>query len=119
MTNQTPRTQRYSIQVEVAEKTPRELIDEGYFKNYSNPSIHKDMLNDKVRVEMYQKAIELTCKDKSVLDLGCGSGILSGFAIKYGAEQVFAIDNADIKDIMTGQLCKMGIEFTKIKFIYG
>jgi hypothetical protein len=42
---------------------------------------------------------------------------LSAFAVKSGAEQVYAVDNADIKDIMTEQLGKMGVDFTKIKYI--
>lgn len=33
-----------------------------------------------------------TAKDKKVLDCGCGSGILSIAAMKYGAESVFAYD---------------------------
>ena len=52
-----------------------------------------------------------------MLDLGCGSGILSAFAVKSGAELVFAIDNADIKDMMTENLKRMGVDFTKIKYI--
>lgn len=86
-TRKSLRNQRQKAEVGVSEKkTQRELIDQGYFKNYSNPSIHKEMLNDKVRVEMYEKAIELACRGKLILDLGSGSGILSAFAIKNGAE---------------------------------
>ena len=54
------------------------------------------MLNDLVRVEKYTKAINETCKGKVVLDIGCGTGVLSVLAIKAGAIKVYAIDNADV-----------------------
>lgn len=46
-------------------------------------------------MEAYQKAIEQNqelFKDKTVLDVGCGTGILSLFACRAGARHVFAID---------------------------
>lgn len=54
---------------------------------------------DTVRTESYQKAIldnEATFKDKIVLDLGCGSSILSMFASEAGAKKVISIDQSDI-----------------------
>jgi len=35
-------------------------------------------------------------EDKIVLDVGCGTGILSIFAAKAGAKHVFGVDNANI-----------------------
>ena len=57
------------------------------------------MLKDQVRTLSYQKAIEGNpedFKDKVVLDIGCGTGILSIFAARAGAKHVYAIDNAEI-----------------------
>ena len=47
----------------------------------------------------YQNAIEGNpndFKDKIVLDIGCGTGILSIFAARAGAKHVYAVDNAEI-----------------------
>ena len=54
-----------------------------YFDGYSHFSIHEEMLKDSIRTKSYMKSIvnnpELF-KDKIVLDVGSGTGILSIFA---------------------------------------
>lgn len=73
--------------------------DEGYFNSYAHYGIHHDMLTDEVRTISYRDAIlnnSETFKDKIVLDLGCGTSILSMFSAKAGASQVIGIDNSDI-----------------------
>ncbi|KAK9872088.1 hypothetical protein WA026_016133 [Henosepilachna vigintioctopunctata] len=73
--------------------------DSDYFQSYSHFGIHHEMLNDKVRTESYRDAILLNCesfKDRLVLDVGCGTGILSMFAAKAGAKKVFGIDQSDV-----------------------
>ncbi len=37
-------------------------------------------------------------KGKTVLDVGCGTGILSMFSARAGASQVFGVDNSSIID---------------------
>jgi len=71
-----------------------------YFDSYSHFSIHEEMLKDSVRTESYRRAIMAPgiCKDKVVLDVGCGTGILSMFAVKAGAKHVYAIECAAIID---------------------
>jgi type I protein arginine methyltransferase len=52
------------------------------------------MLKDRVRTMAYRDAIMNNAhlfKDKVVLDVGCGTGILSMFAAKAGAKQVFGV----------------------------
>ena len=67
---------------------------------WDNIKVHQVMLQDKIRTLAYKKAIENTvqCNDV-VMDLGCGSGILSFFAVKKGCKKVYAIDSSDIIDI--------------------
>eukprot|EP00997_Jenningsia_sp_PLL12_P011252 NODE_878_length_1397_cov_81.721068_g733_i0.p1 GENE.NODE_878_length_1397_cov_81.721068_g733_i0~~NODE_878_length_1397_cov_81.721068_g733_i0.p1 ORF type:complete len:309 (+),score=69.68 NODE_878_length_1397_cov_81.721068_g733_i0:383-1309(+) len=57
------------------------------------------MLKDKTRTETYRKAIENNkedFRDKIVLDVGAGTGILSMFAARAGAKHVYAVENAEI-----------------------
>lgn len=57
------------------------------------------MMQDYVRTSTYQKAITtnlIDFKDKIVLDVGAGSGILSFFAVQAGAEKVYAIEASNM-----------------------
>jgi hypothetical protein len=59
-----------------------------YFDSYSHFGIHEEMIKDEVRTRSYMNAIEQNghlFKDKVVLDIGCGTGILSMFAARAGA----------------------------------
>lgn len=70
-----------------------------YFNSYSNFYIHEEMLKDKVRTDAYKKAIDLNrdyFKGKVVMDIGCGTGVLSIFAARAGAKKVYAVENAEI-----------------------
>ena len=70
-----------------------------YFDSYSHFGIHEEMLKDRVRTEAYMNAIynnRHLFRNKVVLDVGCGTGILSMFAAKAGARRVVGIDCAAI-----------------------
>ncbi|XP_066962795.1 uncharacterized protein [Macrobrachium rosenbergii] len=72
--------------------------DEGYFNSYAHFDIHHEMLSDRVRTESYRDAIlgnSLLLGKKRVLDLGCGTGILSMFSAKAGAI-VTGVDMSDV-----------------------
>lgn len=72
-------------------------IDDTYFESYSFFDIHRDMLSDRVRTLAYRDAIENNpnlLKGATVLDVGCGTGVLSMFAARAGAEKVFAVDGS-------------------------
>lgn len=85
--------------------------------------IHEEMLKDGVRTRTYMTSIlrnEHFFRDKVVLDVGCGTGILSMFAAKAGARAVYAVDMSSIahqaseivaengyKDVITVMQCKM------------
>lgn len=70
-----------------------------YFNSYAHFGIHEEMLKDETRTKAYMNSIlhnKQLFKDKIVLDVGCGTGILSMFCAKAGAKQVFAVDFSNI-----------------------
>lgn len=72
-----------------------------YFNSYSSFYIHEEMIKDHVRTNSYKKAILDNAeqfKDKIVLDIGAGTGILSIFAARAGAKHVYALEFAHIAD---------------------
>ncbi|KAJ1672925.1 Nuclear SAM-dependent mono-and asymmetric methyltransferase, partial [Spiromyces aspiralis] len=72
-----------------------------YFDSYAHFGIHEEMLKDEVRTLSYRNAIMNNphlFKDKIVLDVGCGTGILSMFAAKAGAKHVIGVDMSNIID---------------------
>ncbi|KAK8194262.1 Nuclear SAM-dependent mono-and asymmetric methyltransferase [Zalaria obscura] len=72
-----------------------------YFNSYNHHGIHEEMLKDDVRTRSYRDAIYQNrhlFKDKVVLDVGCGTSILSMFAVKAGAKHVIGVDMSTIID---------------------
>jgi len=70
-----------------------------YFDSYAHFGIHEEMLKDEVRTLTYRNAMIYNrhlFKNKVVLDLGCGTGILSMFAAKAGAKKVIGIDMSSV-----------------------
>ena len=73
--------------------------DPDYFNSYSYNFIHEIMIKDKIRTDAYRDFIydnKSIFQGKVVLDVGCGTGILSMFCAKAGAKLVLAVDNSDI-----------------------
>ena len=59
------------------------------------------MIQDKVRTSTYANFIQThpgLFNDATVLDVGCGTGILSLFAAQAGAKRVIAVDASDIAE---------------------
>jgi len=81
----------------VADKDAKDLKHEEmtskdyYFDSYAHFGIHEEMLKDEVRTLTYRNSMwhnKHLFKGKIVLDVGCGTGILSMFAAKAGAKHV-------------------------------
>lgn len=74
--------------------------NDGYFAGYAHCGIQAMMLRDKHRTSAYRLAIDMFAESnfrgKVVLDIGCGTGILSCFAARAGALRVYAVEASDM-----------------------
>lgn len=60
---------------------------------------HHAMLRDHYRVMTYRSAIAAHVAGRNVVEIGCGTGILSIFAAKAGARKVTAIEESSIAEL--------------------
>ena len=68
-------------------------------KFYGSLSQQQNVIQDFVMTATYHRAIlqnHTDSRDKVVLDAGCGSGILSFFAVQAGAWRVYAVDASSV-----------------------
>uniref|UniRef100_A0AAR2IHD4 type I protein arginine methyltransferase n=1 Tax=Pygocentrus nattereri TaxID=42514 RepID=A0AAR2IHD4_PYGNA len=81
---------------------PEEMTSRDYyFDSYAHFGIHEEMLKDEVRTLTYRNSMyhnKHIFKDKIVLDVGSGTGILSMFAAKAGAKHVYGIECSSISE---------------------
>ncbi|KAH8020482.1 hypothetical protein HPB51_002431 [Rhipicephalus microplus] len=76
--------------------------DNEYFKCYAGLDIHREMIGDFARTFTYRKAIlnNYSCiYQRSVLDLGAGTGILSMFCAQAGARKVYAVEASGVAEV--------------------
>ncbi|GMN52634.1 hypothetical protein TIFTF001_021764 [Ficus carica] len=94
------------------QRPPCTDFDMAYFHSYAHVGIHEEMIKvspilgiefvlvlDRARTDTYRAAImqhQSSIAGKVVVDVGCGSGILSIFCAQAGAKRVYAVDASDI-----------------------
>ena len=86
------------------ECNPKDILagsdSEYYWESYAHPGIHDEMLKDRHRTLSYKRAlVPSVVKDKVILDVGCGTGILSLFAAKNGAKHVYSVEMSSVNKI--------------------
>ncbi|MEH6584389.1 MAG: class I SAM-dependent methyltransferase [Halioglobus sp.] len=86
-----------------------------YRMSYRDVAMHKVMLQDVIRTDAYEKSInEVVRPNHSVLDFGCGTGILAMFAARAGARKVIAVDRSPF--IKTAKKIAVQNNFENIDF---
>ncbi|KAI1494420.1 S-adenosyl-L-methionine-dependent methyltransferase [Biscogniauxia mediterranea] len=84
---------------DAAQKGVKEDESQYYWDSYAGNEIHETMLKDTVRTDAYRDFIynnKHLFAGKTVLDIGCGTGILSMFCARAGASRVIAVDASAI-----------------------
>ena len=68
-------------------------------ERFGSAANHMGMLMDTVRVMSYRSAIERHAPGQRVVEIGCGTGILSLFAARAGARKVIAIEESRVAEV--------------------
>ncbi|CAK6978214.1 protein arginine N-methyltransferase 2 [Scomber scombrus] len=83
--------------------------DEEYFGSYGTLRLHLEMLSDKSRTKAYQQVVlsnSASLRSKVVMDLGCGTGIISLFCAQLAQPSVvYAVEASSMAEY-TRQLVK-------------
>ncbi|WOO80677.1 Histone-arginine methyltransferase CARMER [Vanrija pseudolonga] len=84
------------------DKKKGSMDNDYYFHFYASLQNQANMIGDVSRTATYRKAVlgnaAVAIKDKTVLDLGAGSGILSYMSAQAGAAQVIALEASSMAD---------------------
>ncbi|KAG2430722.1 hypothetical protein HYH02_013564 [Chlamydomonas schloesseri] len=66
-----------------------------YFRRWDDPAAHQPALQDRLLTSAWREALTPgSLEGKTVLDVGCGLGLLSLMAAKAGAARVIAVDGS-------------------------
>jgi histone-arginine methyltransferase CARM1 len=83
----------------VFDQRTEEASAKQYFQFYGYLSQQQNMMQDYIRTSTFQTAILHNLadfKDKVVLDVGAGTGVLSFFALQAGARMVYAVEASNM-----------------------
>ena len=87
-------------------------------EGFANLGMQHKMLLDRTRVLAYREAIIRHSPNKVVLEIGCGSGVLSILAAKAGAKKVYAIEESSAIDLAR-ELARANGVADRIEFFAG
>ena len=80
---------------------------------------HLSMLHDTARMDSFRRAIDASVRPGDVVvDIGCGSGVLSFMACEAGASKVYAIEGGPVIDVARELAVANGFD-DRIEFLAG
>ena len=98
---------------------PGSLAWQGVASHSTVLDYHLGMLHDGARMDAFRRAIHATVQPGDVvLDLGCGTGVLSFMACEAGAEKVYAIEGGPVIDVARELAADNGFD-DRIEFLRG
>ncbi len=98
---------------------PGSLAWQGVASHSTVLDYHLGMLHDAARMEGFRRAIDATVRPGDVvLDLGCGTGVLSFMACEAGASKVYAVEGGPVIDVARELAVANGFE-DRIEFLRG
>ncbi|PIN08352.1 Protein arginine N-methyltransferase PRMT1 [Handroanthus impetiginosus] len=103
------KNEMYSVSSSKIAENEIKSINKNYFGSYSSFGIHREMISDKVRTDSYKQAIlenPSLLRNAIVMDVGCGTGILSLFAAQAGASRVVAVEASEKMAAVATQIAK-------------
>lgn len=90
-----------------------------YIPSHHPASEYTCMISDAPRNTFYRNALTKTVKDKIVLDVGTGTGILTAYALEAGAKFVYAIERNPLSAKMANTVLSQCYDSSRFKIIEG
>lgn len=98
---------------------PGSLAWQGVASHSTVLDYHLGMLHDTARMDAFRRAIHATVQPGDVVvDLGCGTGVLSFMACDAGAEKVYAIEGGPVIDVARELAADNGFD-DRVEFLAG
>ena len=85
------------------------FCSDGYFESYAGLGIHEEMLRCR-RTDAYLQAIRSAgLAGKTVLDVGCGTGVLAIACARAGARKVYAVEASAVAECARAVVSASGL----------
>ena len=87
------------------------------FINNKKMFMYIPMINDRWRNEFFYRALEKHARDRVVLDVGTGTGILAFYALRHGAKFVYCVENDDHMAVIANRILSQNFDRSRFKVI--